>query len=255
MKLLKNVLILGALSLSFSSATQAGGMKSENYFDGIFGQIEVGLGSQSNTITNNYSYSGSGYSGSYGWSQPTGYTGPQYAIALGYSKQMVDLEGMHDLNLAATLSYNATSGNTGTSQYNYSGGGYSDSGYYSVNTKNIVALSIEPGYYLAEQAIAYLKLGYAQGKTSINQSWGGSGYGYNSTTSFGTQSGPLFGFGFKHALIDLHDNVFWGLEVYQINMGAKTIADPSCAGYSGVTCTLTSKPNLLFGKVHLGYIF
>jgi hypothetical protein len=259
MKLIKKSLIVGALSLSFCSALQAGGLKSENYFDGVFGQVEVGLGSQTNTITNAYTYSGSGYNYGSSWAQPSGYTGPQYAVALGYSKQIADLEGIHDLNFAATLSYNATSGNTGTSQSNYSyaydGGSYTGTGYYSVNTKNIIALSLEPGYYLGEQAIAYVKLGWAQGKTTINQSYGGSGWSYNQTTDFGTQNGPLFGFGYKHALMELHDNVFWGLEVYQINMRAKTIADPSCNNYSGISCTITSKPNLLFGKLHLGYIF
>ena len=260
LKTIKKVLVLAtALFLGLSTTAFAGGLKSENYFDGIFGQVEVGLGSQTNTITNAYSYSGDGYNSGSSWAQPSGYTGPQYAVALGYSKQIADLEGIHDLNFAATLSYNATTGNTGSSQYNYnyaySGGSYNGTGYYNVNTKNIIALSLEPGYYLAEQAIAYVKLGWAQGKTTINQSWGGGGYGYGQTTDFGTQSGPLFGFGFKHALMELHDNVFWGLEVYQINMRAKTIADPTCTSYPGLNCTITSKPNLLFGKLHLGYIF
>jgi hypothetical protein len=230
MKLLKTVLIIGALSLGLCSIARAGGAAAENYFDGVYGQVEVGFGAQSNKLT----YSSGGNS----WSDPYGQISPQYALTLGYSKQIADLEGVHDLNLAANISYNFTNGNTGTVTQSYGGTNY----YNQMNTKNILSLSIEPGYYLAEQAIAYIKLGYAQGQTNMNSTY------QNEQISWGTQSGPLFGFGFKHALDALHSNMFWGLEAYQINFRSKSVSDGSGGTY-------TSQPTLLFGKVHLGYIF
>jgi len=230
MKTLKKVLVLATgLSIGLCNLAHAGGASAENFFDGVYGQVELGFGS----ITNPLQVSSGGYSQTI----PFGYTAPQYAATLGYSKQIVDLEGVHDLNLAANISYNATNGNSGSILF--SGGGYTD--YLTMNTKNIWLLSLEPGYYLAEQAIVYAKIGYGQAQTSITSS-----YGY--TSNFGTQSGPLFGFGFKHALDAVHSNVYWGLEAYQLNLRAKTMTDQ----YGEV---LTSKPSILFAKVHLGYVF
>jgi len=225
----KPLLFVAAILFGLSNFAYAGGAGAENYFDGVYGQVELGMGS----ITNKFQVSQDGAAENL----PFGYTAIMYAGTLGYSKQIVDLEGVHDLNLAANISYNGTNGNSGS--YGYSYGGYSD--YLTMNTKNILMLSVEPGYYLAEQAIVYAKLGYGQAQTSITSS-----YGY--TANFGTQSGPLFGFGFKHALDALHSNVYWGLEAYQLNLRSKSMTDQ----YGEV---LTSKPTILFGKVHLGYIF
>ena len=135
------------------------------------------------------------------------------------------------------LLYNATNGNSDTDKYTY--GSYS--GFFSTNTKNIYAVSLEPGYYLSKHGLGYLKIGYASGQSSITTD--------TSSRDFGRQSGVLFGFGFKHGLNAAHPNVFWGLEAYQINFSSKTTTDSS----TGVQWT--SKPTLLFGKVNLGYMF
>jgi hypothetical protein len=228
--MLRKIALLGALMISLTNFAFAGGAAAENYFDGVYGQVEVGMGS----ITNQFSVSNGGNT----VGLPFGYTAPMYALTLGYSQQILDLEGVHDINFAANISYNGTNGNSGSLTITGFNGG---TDYLTMNTKNIWNLSFEPGYYLAEQAIVYAKLGYAQAQTSIT-----STYGY--TANFGTQSGPLFGFGFKHALDAFDSNMFWGLEAYQVNLKSKSMADQ----YGNV---LTSKPTILFGKVHLGYIF
>jgi hypothetical protein len=252
--------IVAALALSsMVGSTFAAGANSDAYFDGFYGQVEVGLGSQTNTNTFGYGGSfGGGNSYNESYQVQYGKVNPQYAFTLGYSKKVLDLPGDNDINLAVNFTYNATSGDSGknTSAYNdtYNNQSYATTSTYSTQTKNIYAISVEPGYYLSKHGLGYLKVGWAQGSTSMNQSYSWSSVSSQSY-NFGNQQGLLFGFGFKHGLNAAHPNIFWGLEAYQINMNAKTItADPSCAQY-GYSCTVTSKPSLLFGKIHLGYMF
>ncbi|MBT8572335.1 hypothetical protein G6699_01955 [Polynucleobacter paneuropaeus] len=228
--MLKLLALTGALIIATTNLAVAGGATAENYFDGVYGQVELGMGS----ITNSLIIANSGGAETF----PFGYTAPMYAFTLGYSKEILDLEGIHDINFAANISYNGTNGNSGSLTASGDGGA---TDYLTMNTKNIWTLSLEPGYYLAEQAIVYAKLGYGQAQTSITSTLG-------FTANFGTQSGPLFGFGFKHALDALGPNLFWGLEAYQLNLMSKSISDQ----YGN---TFTSKPTILFGKVHLGYVF
>lgn len=259
--MLKKKVIAALVLSSMVGSTYAAGANSDAYFDGFYGQVEVGLGSQSNA--NTFAYGGS-YNSTVSWNDTWqtqyGKINPQYALTAGYSKKVLDLPGDNDINLAVNFTYNATAGDSGknTSGYAYNDGNatYLGSSTYSTKTKNIYALSVEPGYYLSKHGLGYLKLGWAQGQTTMTQSYAWSGgYAYNKDYNFGNQSGLLFGFGFKHGLNAAHPNVFWGLEAYQINMRSKTItADSSCAA-NGYSCTITSQPTLLFGKVHLGYMF
>lgn len=225
----KKIAVMLVLS-GMTSVTFAAGANSEAYFDGFYGQVELGVGSQANQVGISYG----GASETYNF----GYTQPQYAVTAGYSKKIFDLPGDNDFNLAASLSYNFTNGNSGSVAYSYGG----ESGTYSFNTKNIVSFSLEPGYYLSKHGLAYLKIGYAQGQTTFKSTY------LSTTPQFGTQNGYLFGFGFKHGLNAAHPNVFWGLEAYQINMNSKSATDENGLVW-------TSKPTLVFGKVHLGYMF
>jgi hypothetical protein len=263
--MMKKKIVLMLSLCTAAGISHAAGANSDAYFDGFYGQIEVGLGAQSNANTWNYSGSGSnGNGGTYAFNDSYqtqyGKINPQYGFSVGYSKKVFDFAGDNDINLAVNLTYNATAGDSGknTSSYNYSdgqGGTYSGGGTYSTKTNNIYALTLEPGYYLSKHGLGYLKVGWAQGQTTMSQNYGYTGGSYNQNYNFGTQSGVLLGFGFKHGLNAAHPNVFWGIEAYQINMRAKTItADPSCATY-GYTCSMTSQPTLLFGKVHIGYMF
>ena len=255
----KKIVLMLALCSAYG-LSYAAGANSDAYFDGFYGQLEVGLGSQSNTNTWAYggSYQGTDWSDSY--QTQYGKINPQYAVSVGYSKKIFDFAGDNDINLAINFTYNATAGDSGknTSAYAYNDGQntYLGQGTYSTKTNNIYALTLEPGYYLSKHGLGYLKLGWAQGQTTMTQnySWTG-GNNYNQNYNFGNQSGLLFGFGFKHGLNAAHPNIFWGIEAYQINMRSKTItADSNCATY-GYSCTLTSQPTLLFGKVHIGYMF
>jgi hypothetical protein len=254
----KKIVVLLAL-LGTASFASAAGVNSDAYFDGFYGQVEVGLGSQSNANTWAYGGSGSGYSFNDSYQVQYGKINPQYAFTVGYSKKIFDFAGDNDINLAVNFTYNATAGDSGknTSSYTsvYQGQTYTGSGTYATKTKNIYAISVEPGYYLSKHGLGYLKLGWAQGQTTMSETYNYTGGSYGKDYNFGNQSGMLFGFGFKHGLNAAHPNVFWGLEAYQINMRTKTItADSSCATY-GYSCTLSSQPTLLFGKIHLGYMF
>jgi hypothetical protein len=251
----KKKIILALALTSMISSTFAAGANSDAYFDGFYGQVELGLGAQSNS--NTWNYSSSNWNDSY--QTQYGKINPQYGFSVGYSKKVFDFAGDNDINLAVNLTYNATAGDSGknTSSYIYNDGTntYTGGGTYSTKTNNIFALTLEPGYYLSKHGLGYLKVGWAQGQTTMTQNYGYTGGSYNQNYNFGTQSGVLLGFGFKHGLNAAHPNVFWGIEAYQINMRAKTIAaDPSCATY-GYTCSITSQPTLLFGKIHIGYMF
>jgi outer membrane immunogenic protein len=227
------------MSFLVSGYTLAQGAKKENYFDGIYGQVEVGFGSLTNKTTLAPSIAPLSVDSSFGS------TNLQSAITLGYSREIVDFVGTdYDINLAANISYNFTNGNSGNQTFNILG----NSVGFSTTTKNILAFSVEPGYYLSRDSILYAKLGYAQGQTNYQNTIS------NVNVNIGTQSGPLFGFGFKHGFNEVHPNVYWGIEAYQINFRAKT-ANFNSPALGDSPVAITSKPTLLFGKIHLGYIF
>jgi hypothetical protein len=254
----KKILLMLALC-SAVGLTHAAGVNSDAYFDGFYGQVELGLGAQSNANTWSYGGSGNGYTFNDSYKVQYGKINPQYALTVGYSKKIFDFDGDNDVNLAVNFTYNATAGDSGSNSSNYTGvynnQTYSGTGTYATKTKNIYAISVEPGYYLSKHGLGYVKLGWAQGQTTMSENYAYTGGTYSKDYNFGNQSGMLFGFGFKHGLNAAHPNVYWGIEAYQINMRSKTItADSSCATY-GYSCNLTSQPTLLFGKIHLGYMF
>jgi hypothetical protein len=227
------------LSLLVGSEVYAQGANKENYFDGIYGQVEVGFGSLTNKTTLAPTAAPLSIDTSFGS------TNLQSAITVGYSREIVDFVGTdYDINLAANISYNFTNGNSGNQTYNILG----TSVGFNTTTKNILAFSVEPGYYLSKDSIIYAKFGYAQGQSNYQNTIS------SVNVNIGTQRGPLFGFGFKHGFNEVHPNIYWGIEAYQINFNAKTTTFNSPA-LEGTSVNITSKPTLLFGKLHLGYIF
>lgn len=225
------------MSFLVSGQVLAQGATKENYFDGIYSQVEVGFGSLTNKTTLASNIAPVSVDSSFGS------TNLQSAITIGYSREIVDFVGTdYDINLAANISYNFTNGNSGNQTYNILG----TSVGFNTSTKNILAFSVEPGYYLSKDSILYAKFGYAQGQTNYQNTLA------NVNVNIGTQSGPLFGFGFKHGFNEVHPNIYWGIEAYQINFRAKStnLNSPILGDTS-----ITSKPTLLFGKIHLGYIF
>ena len=233
----KILLILGAL-LGINNA-YAGGANAENYFDGPYVQVEAGFGSLTNKTSISPQVVPLTVSTSFGS------TNPQVALTAGYSREIVDFVGTdYDINLAANVSYNFTNGNSGNQTYTIAGQNLG----FNTTTKNILMFSVEPGYYLSHDALIYAKFGYAQGQTNYQNTI------TNVNINLGTQSGPLFGFGFKHGFNEVNPNVYWGIEVYQVNFAAKT-ASYSSPLLGGTSVNITSQPTMLFGKIHLGYIF
>lgn len=232
---MKKIILM--MSFLVSGQVLAQGATKENYFDGIYSQVEVGFGSLTNKTTLASNIAPVSVDSSFGS------TNLQSAITIGYSREIVDFVGTdYDINLAANISYNFTNGNSGNQTYNILG----TSVGFNTSTKNILAFSVEPGYYLSKDSILYAKFGYAQGQTNYQNTLA------NVNVNIGTQSGPLFGFGFKHGFNEVHPNIYWGIEAYQINFRAKStnLNSPILGDTS-----ITSKPTLLFGKIHLGYIF
>jgi hypothetical protein len=234
----KKILLL-IITLSGINSVYAGGANAENYFDGPYVQVEGGFGS----LTNKTSISPQAVPLTV--STSFGATNPQVALTAGYSREIVDFAGTdYDINLAANVSYNFTNGNSGNQTYTIQGQNLG----FNTTTKNILMFSVEPGYYLSHDALIYAKFGYAQGQTNYQNTI------TNVNVNLGTQSGPLFGFGFKHGFNEVNPNIYWGIEVYQVNFTAKTVSYSSPI-LSNTSVNITSQPSMLFGKIHLGYIF
>lgn len=91
-----------------------------------------------------------------------------------------------------------------------------------IHLKNVWGLSVEPGIYLADKTLAYVKLGVANGKL---------GAGDDETNVIG----GLYGLGLKHMVTS---NVFVGAEFYKIDFRKPTsepISMKPVQTYSGVT--------------------
>ena len=140
---------------------------------------------------------------------------------------------------------NNTSGNSDGEAY---------SNTTSIKVKDTFGVSIEPGYYFANQTLGYLKLGWAQTKVSV------SANDYDSTSSPPASSfngsantqGALYGLGFKQMITK---NVYLGVEAYQIQYANKSFSGQATNGSVISNTTVTVKPTQSFGGVVLGYKF
>jgi predicted porin len=104
-------------------------------------------------------------------------------------------------------------------------------------TKNNIGISLEPGYYLNKDTLAYVKIGYTRLDSKLTDSAGPD------ATNI-TLNGILYGAGVKY---HIDKNIFVGAEVVESNYGS-----------SGVTLngTATSyKTNQTQGLVNIGYQF
>lgn len=110
-----------------------------------------------------------------------------------------------------------------------------------IKIKNLWGISLEPGYYISDDTLAYLKLGYAQASSNLKIYGGG-------TESFGTSRGFLYGAGLKHSITK---DFFLGVEAYQINLGNAPGSVSNPLGF--VNETHTNTPTVTYGGVSLGY--
>jgi hypothetical protein len=215
-----------ALALLFLISTLATAKDYDVIFDGPY--IQAGYGFSSSTADIGFTTNGNQetYKG--------GQTGPSGNITVGYSH---DLPG--PWNLAANVFYNFGSKNSG--QYTFPGYAYQST------LSNIKGVVLEPGFVVDDNALSYLKLGYAtatQGVTVTN-------YIYLSPTNTpgtysGTVRGFLYGLGFKQQLTG---NIFAGIELYQIQFSTLT------TNVSAAYTVITQKPSYTYGGFNIGYNF
>jgi hypothetical protein len=243
---MKIKLLVAAAATVFASSAMAVGA-----FDGINAQLGIGMGSNSNQLTSSSYASGGGYSGSNSSSNSSAGSPTVFGTAaIGYSFGFAN-----KFNLAANVFYmggNDSAGNSNATAGNSRSEAGSES--TSIKMKDTFGVSIEPGYYFANQTLGYLKLGWAQTKVSLNSN------SYDSTNnppassfngSANTQ-GALYGLGFKQMITS---NVYLGVEAYQIQYANKSFSGTSRDGAVVSNFTVTAKPTQSFGGVVLGYKF
>ncbi len=138
-------------------------------------------------------------------------------ITAGYSYEIAPR-----FNLAANAFFNLSDDKAGKSST------------ISATTKNNIGISLEPGYYINDNTLAYLKVGYARIDSKLND---------NTISTNDSLNGYLFGAGAKY-LID--KNIYLGAEVTQYNYGNNT---------AHLSTTTQYKTEQTVGLVTFGYQF
>ena len=188
---MKKTLLAASIVAAFSASAFA-----ENAFDGAYVGLNAGFLNNSANVTNseNDMNINIGKSGKFGGQVFAGYSHS-------YGKTF---------NLAANVFYGLGSNNITLNDT-------------SIALKKVWGLSVEPGIYLADKTLAYVKLGVAKASLKVPGE-------YSANTN-----GFLYGFGLKHMVTS---NVYVGAEFQKIDFRkrsfATTTVDP-IQTYSGVT--------------------
>lgn len=186
---MKKILLAASIAAAFSTSAFA-----EGAFDGAYVGLSAGF------LNNSAKVSASGSSTNYG---TTGKFGGQ--ILAGYSYGFDKT-----FNVATNVFYGLGSNNIDTTNKS------------SVNLKKVWGLSVEPGIYLADKTLAYVKLGVARANLK-------------SGSSSANTNGFLYGVGLKHMVTS---NVYVGAEFQKVDFRSRSFAGMSInpdQTYSGVT--------------------
>lgn len=230
----KIIVFLAVAVMPFSGVFAAGA------FDGINLQLGIG-GSMTKSQTDQSAYLE--YLGTYDQSFSFNKTNLVGSVSLGYSYGF-----SNELNLAANIFYNASSNNAGSNTQVFSDG---TSMTRSMTLKNVMGISLEPGYYFSKNFLGFLKLGVAQASSSQSYSFSPPPEDGSSLDpeNFGKATGYLLGLGAKYSLTE---SVYVGAEFYQINFAKKT----NNYNYQTVdTFTISNQPIYNYGGITLGYRF
>ena len=117
--------------------------------------------------------------------------------------------------------------------------------------KNVWGISFEPGYYITENTLGYLKLGYQRGDVSMNANAGGSSA---SAESAGV-SALTYGFGVKQLLTS---NLYVGAEVSRADYSSENLSGTYVGSPGGAIPSVyqpKSEASQTLGLVTLGYKF
>ncbi|MBK5914182.1 outer membrane protein [Rhodocyclus purpureus] len=205
----KKLAMLAALSAASSFAVAAPAA-----FDGPFVQAGVGFANSQS----DYSETWNGNSLSTKLND-TSFVGQ---VAGGWS------QSFGQWNLAASAYY--TIGDQKAGKVTFNG----DSAEFKL--KDTWGVSIDPGYYINPQTLAYLKLGYVATKGELSATGAGS--------DSETFNGYTYGVGLKYAFTP---NLYGVAEIQQANFESKSATD----GADRVSL----KPNSLTGIIGVGYKF
>jgi hypothetical protein len=206
-----------SLGYNFGSKHNAEAGKSDHpgRFNGINTQFGLGFSEKSSRSD----WPSSGVSDRYDVSDK----GILSNLSLGYSHNL-----NNRFNIAANVFYNFGSEDAGqwlTESYKW-------------KIKDIWGVSLEPGYYLNDNGLGYLKIGYARASSEYQHNGGNADYG--------TTDGFLYGIGFKQLLTNA---IYVGIETYQIDFSkSKTVL--SEGGYD-----TNNRPAVTYGGLMIGYRF
>lgn len=167
------------------------------------------------------------------------FDGPYVALSVGGANKSVEIEGKGiDLSIGKTKFVGQISGGYSyaiNSIFNIAANTFFQFGGQntvvvdgnSTKMKDIWGLSVEPGAYIGDKALAYAKIGYARATLARD-------YGSNKSNGF------LYGVGIKKLMTQ---NVYAGLEIQQIRFKSETLGG------------VTSRPTQFSGLVTVGYKF
>lgn len=222
---MNKILTVSIASLFISTAASAGS------FDGPYVQIGAGVANNSTQVSENYPAPG------YVTADLSKTTAVGQILA-GYSYNFTD-----KFNLAANIYYNF--GNDKSGSMSIMGATLDN------KLKNVWGISFEPGYYLTENTLGYLKVGYQRGDVSMNINAGGDSASAESTGV----SAFMYGFGVKQLLTS---NLYIGAEVSRADYSSESLHG-TYVGYPGGAIPAEYQPkseaSQTLGLVTLGYKF
>lgn len=167
-------------------------------------------------------------------------------ILAGYS------QSFDAFNIAANIFYNIGNQNSGSNNYNLTG----SNGYLTANQsfkmQNTWGISLEPGVYVADKTLGYLKLSYYNSQLNYDASFSGhiNSPSYSASGSYNSSSsmnGIGYGIGAKQMFTD---NIYGFVEYQYVQYDKWNDSGLFGSGYS-----TSYKPNQNYGWVGVGYKF
>ncbi len=197
-------------------------------FDGPF--VQASIGGVSTETDSNYNTLGLGNRNS----SEGAFLGQ---ILAGYSKSF------DQFNLAANIFYNIGDQNSGKNSAAARASGYTGSISQEFTLKNSWGVSLEPGLYVADKTLGYLKLSYYNSQLNYDVSSSLSGPSVNYSAGFNS-SKSMNGIGYGLGLKQMFTDNIYGMVEYQY-VQYDTWNDGS----------ISYKPNQNYGWIGVGYKF
>lgn len=229
---MKKLIVATAISAISCSVLAAGA------FDGPF--VQLGIGGAATESSNSYATKGV-YNTVLG-NVPSGSTnsGSFLGQILGGYSQSVD-----QFNLAANIFYMIGNQDAGSQTYNTSYLTVPVSVSNSVKLENTWGISLEPGYYVTDKTLGYLKFSWFNSTLKSSPSVSALG-----VTDSGSYSSNVNGAGFGIGGKQMFTNNLYGFLEYQYVTYGSTSFNTSDGGVS-----ISAKPSQNYGMVGIGYKF